>query len=104
MTLDLAYRVLLSYDILPHLQEDYYRYMIGEFVPTMQQLGLVMLFAWQVYGDGYPERQVEFVCENRVTLRAAITHERFKQAEEQLKTFTSVYARKVVRFRNRFQF
>lgn len=104
MTLDLAYRVLLTYNILPQAQEEYYRYVIGEFVPTLQQLGLVMLFAWQVHGDTYAERQIEFVCESLPTLRTALNSDRFQQAEENLKIYTSAYSRKVVRFKNRFQF
>lgn len=104
MTLDLAYRVLLTYNILPHTQEDYYRYVIGEFVPTLQQLGLVMLFAWEVHSESHAERQIEFVCENQHTLRAALNSDRFQEAEENLKNYTSSYSRKVVRFKNRFQF
>ena len=98
------YRLLLTYDIHPGHYENYYQYMLGEFVPTMQKLELRMIFAWHVQGDKYPQRQVEFVCTNRKYLFTALNDPEFHEAEERLKNFTMSYTRKVVRFKNRFQF
>lgn len=98
------YRLILSYDVHPDKFERYYNYVLGEFVPHLQQMGLQMIFAWQVvYGD-YPARQVDFVCYDRETLLAALHSDTFKRAEERLKSYTLIYNRKVVRFQNRFQF
>jgi hypothetical protein len=98
-----AYRVLLMYNIHPERYEPYYRYMLGEFVPTMRQMGFHMLSAWYVHGEAHYERQIEFVCEASATLRVTITSEQFQQAEERLKTYTTHYKRKIVRFKDRFQ-
>ncbi len=99
-----TYRLLLKYNIRLDQQENYYRYMIGEFVPMMQDMGLTMLFVWQVYGDNYPERQVEFVCNSLLVMQGIIASDKFLEAEARLKDFTDMYSRKVVRFKNRFQF
>lgn len=99
-----AYRVILSYEVHPEKFERYYNYVLGEFVPHLQQMGLQMIFAWQVVYGEYPGRQVEFVCGDRHTLRDALENEVFKRAEERLKSYTVVYRRKVVHFENRFQF
>ncbi len=98
------YRIMLTYDIQPNQFEAYFQYVTREFVPTLHQLGLPMIFAWQIYGGQYPERRLDFVCESRVTLEQAITSERFIHAEEKLKVYTDKYNRKVVRFENRHQF
>lgn len=101
---DPDYRILMKYDIRASRQDAYYRYVLGEFVPLMQSLGLQMIFAWHVYGDGYPERQIEFVCDTKETLQAVLANRHFQQAEDTLKAYINNYERKIVRFKNRFQF
>lgn len=99
-----TYRILMTYNIHPGRYEHYYRYMLGEFVPTLQKLELRMLFAWHVHGENYPQRQVEFICEGRDQLITALTDPTFQNAEERLQDYTTGYSRKIVRFENRFQF
>lgn len=102
--IDPAYRVLMRYDIHPDKQERYYRYMLSDFVPAMQQAGLFMVAAWQVTYGNYPSHQIEFVCEDRETLRTIITGDEWKDAEQKLISYTRRYTRKIVRFEERFQF
>ncbi len=35
-------KMLLTYDPLPERREAYFRYVLGEFVPALEQLGLKM--------------------------------------------------------------
>ena len=97
-----SYRMMLMYDIRPDRFERYYRYMLGEFVPTLRQMGLYMLFAWQVHGKSF-DRQIEFVCESKYALRDALDSEQFRDAEERLRTYTTEYNRKIVQFQDRYQ-
>jgi hypothetical protein len=99
-----AYRLLLLYDTRPDRLQQYYQYMRGEFVPGLQKMGLHMVFAWQIYGDGYPNRQIDFICESGELLRDLLTSERYEEIESRLISYTTSYERKVVRFENRFQF
>jgi len=102
----ISYRILLTYNIHPMRHESYYRYMIGEFVPTLQKLDLKMLFAWHIHSNenDIPHRQVEFVCNTVDTLRTALNDPTFHRAEERLQSYTTSYKRKIVHFKNRFQF
>lgn len=102
--LEPSHRLLLIYDVHPDRFQQYYLYMRGEFIPAMQKLGLYMIFAWQVHGDGYPERQIEFISETPDILRGALADEKYQSAETRLKSYTTTYRRKVVRFENRYQF
>lgn len=99
-----AYKVLLSYDVRREVQDRYFRYMLGEFVPTMQDAGLVMAFAWHVAYGEYPARHVEFHCLDRETLRDILNGDTWKRAEARLKSFTRSYHRKIVVYEDRFQF
>jgi hypothetical protein len=98
-----AYRLMLKYNVKLDDFDRYFYYVTREFLPTLQELGIPMVFAWQVHGH-YEERQLDFVCESRIILQQALTSERYLEAEERLKSFTTSYSRKIVRFENRFQF
>jgi hypothetical protein len=104
MTITPAYRLLMWYDIRPEKQEIYFHYMLQEFVPSLQKLGLYMIFVWQIDFGPYPTRQIEFICESRELLRAILGSEFWKQAETRIRGYTTNYGRKVVRFQDRFQF
>ncbi|TVR24319.1 MAG: hypothetical protein EA396_01520 [Anaerolineaceae bacterium] len=98
-----THRLMLMYDINPLHYSSYYRYVLGDFVPTMQKLGLHMIYAWQVVSDHRPERQIDFICEGQDVIYQAIHNERFIRAERRLKSYTQRYQRKIVIFENRFQ-
>ncbi|MBC8170191.1 MAG: hypothetical protein H7X77_00905 [Anaerolineae bacterium] len=98
------YKMLIVYDILPDKYEIYYRYIMGEFVPSLRDLGLYMTYAWHVPYGNYPARQIEFICENAPTLRQILANPDWLQLETRLKSYTTRYQRKLVHFEDRFQF
>jgi hypothetical protein len=98
------YRLMMRYDIRPDQFEPYYQFVMNEFVPALQSMGLYMVAVWHTaYGD-YPVRQVEFVTDSLDTVREVFQSERWDKLEARLKTFTLRYERKLVRYRDRFQF
>lgn len=98
------YKLLITYDILSDKYEIYYRYVLGDFVPAVRELGLYLTYAWHVaYGD-YPARQLEFICENREKVQEILTSTRWTRLEDRLKSYTTRYQRKLVHFEDRFQF
>lgn len=98
------YRLMMRYDIKPDQFEPYYQFVMNEFVPALQNMGLYMVAVWHTaYGD-YPVRQVEFVTDSLETVREVFHSERWDRLEARLKTFTLRYERKLVRYRDRFQF
>lgn len=102
--LRVEYRLLIWYDIRADKYEQYYRYMVSEFVPAVREIGLHMYFVWQIrYGD-YPARQLEFVIQDVDTLRTALSSNVWLRAEDRLKSYTANYGRKIINFENRFQF
>lgn len=98
-----TYKLIIVYDILPDHYDRYYRYVLGEFVPGLRELGLHMSFAWHMaYGD-YPVRQLEFLCESREIASAAYYSAQWQKLIQELKIYTSEFRIKWVRFEDRFQ-
>lgn len=98
------YKLLMTYDIRPEMYDTYFQYVMSEFVPALQNMGLYMITAWHTAYGEYPVRQVEFVSEDLETMLEVFQTERWDEMESRLKTYIINYERKVVRFRNGFQF
>ncbi len=97
------YKMLLMYTIRPETSDGYYRYVLGEFVPALQEKGVYMHMAWQIaYGD-YPDRRIEFVTESRDSLKKLLQSDEWLDMEARLKSYTTDYSRKILRFTQRFQ-
>jgi protein involved in sex pheromone biosynthesis len=101
---DQPVKLLLSYDIPQDLQQSYYSFVTGEFVPQANSIGLELAEVWEtVYGD-YPQRLIVFVAQDAQTAYQAINSDRFKRMEKKLRRFVENYSRRVVKYRSHFQF
>ena len=96
------YNVILTYDISVDVEEAYYRFALGEFVPGLQGLGLYLARAWHTVYGNYPERQSEFVAESLETIHNALGSDAFHQLEDQLLEYVTNYDRKIVPFNQSF--
>jgi len=98
------FKVLLTYDIIPETQETYYQFMLGELVPTVQTLGLGMAEAWHTAVGNYPLRLVTFVGETQEAVNTILESEQWEELETRLQQYVVNYKRRIVPYRNRFQF
>ena len=101
---DMRVKMLISYDVVPELQQAYYEFVLSEMIPSAQSLGLVLSEAWHTaYGD-YPVRLNGFVARDRATLDRILAGSDWHQLEDKLKRFVTSYHKKIVTFRDGFQF
>ena len=98
------YRLLMSYDIRVDQYEPYYQFIMNEFVPALQSMGLYMSGVWHTAYGSYPVRQIEFIADSRETVREVFQSERWEQLESKLRSFINNYERKLVHYQDRFQF
>ena len=100
----MSLKLLLAYDIKQHRVEDYYRFIMGEFLPRAQGIGLVLAETWQTtYGD-YPARLIGFLAKDDSTVAEALTSDEWDSIETKLGEFVLNYEKKVVPLKNGFQF
>jgi len=96
-------KMLISYDVVPELQQAYYEFVLGEMIPSAQSMGLVLNEAWHTAYGHYPIRLNGFVAKDRATLDRILASAEWRQLEEKLKRFVTDFARKVVPYREGFQ-
>jgi hypothetical protein len=98
------YKLILMYDIVAGENDKYFQFVVREFVPAVQDLGL---YLWRVYHTAYgerPLRQVEFLAESLETVQTALSSPRWQSLEGRLEQYITNYTRKLVSFRDGFQF
>lgn|SRR5574341_1069426 len=97
-------KMLLTYNIVPERQEMYMRFMLNEFIPTLQSLGLTNVGIWHTAYGNYPMRLLVFVAEDSDVMARVIESDPWGEMEEKLKTFVTEYTRRIVPYDPGFQF
>lgn len=99
-----GYKLLLSYEVKESAVEDYYRFMLGRYVPIIQAMGLEMSEAWHTaYGD-YPNRLVGFVSRDQETLTKVLKSDTWSTLNQELQMYINDFDYKIIAYREGFQF
>ena len=96
-------KLLLTYNVNDGKSEEYRQFVLGEFLPAVQKMGLAVTEVWlTTYGD-YPERQTELVSRDEDTMWRILTSEEWQELEERLNEYVSDFGRKIVPYQPGFQ-
>lgn len=95
---------MVTFDVRPEDYERYMRYVMKDLIPGLEQMQVYPLIGWHTAYGNYPSRQLEFVSESLEVIHQALATEQWQKLEETLKCYTVNYHRKVILFRDRFQF
>jgi hypothetical protein len=100
----MAVKLVMTWDIAPDHEQDYFEFVINEFVPGVQRMGLQPAEAWAtVFGD-YPQIQVSILAENLLDVQRALNSVNWTQLQEKLFALVQNFSYKVIPARSGFQF
>lgn len=98
-----GYKLLLTYEVKSEIAQEYRQFLLGSYVPSMNNLGLQMSEAWHTaYGDA-PNRLIGFVCRDRDTIYDLLDNQTWLELNERLQEFVTDFSYKVVPYRGIFQ-
>lgn len=97
-------KLLMTYDPVPELRESYFDFMMGEFIPRLERLGLTMCESWHTAYGEYPLRLIAFMAPDGRTMQDVLTSQAFTVLEDGLKAYVFNYRRRTVPGRGWFQF
>jgi hypothetical protein len=96
-------KLLMTWDMVPGREQEYFEFLVREFVPGMQRLGIQPTEAWYTtYGDA-PQMLTGFVGEDLEIMRKALSTEDWAKLSERLFEFVTNFKAKVVRATGGFQ-
>ena len=96
-------KLLLSYDIRGGRENAYRRFVMEEFLPKAQELGLMPTDAWHTAYGKYPTRLLGFVADDISTARAALANEEWVVIMKRLAEYAINISHRLVAFRGGFQ-
>ncbi len=97
-------KLLMTWDISPEREQEYFEFVIGEFIPGIQRLGLETTEAWAtIYGE-YPQIMVAMLAPDLPDAQRALNSAEWKKLREQLFGFVKNFSQKVVPAKGGFQF
>ena len=97
-------KVLMTWNIKPGREQEYFGFVVGEFLPKANKMGLDLTDAWvTVYGNE-PQILVGALMQDFATARELLESQAWNNLREKLEDFVDNFNYKIVRPKGNFQF
>ena len=100
----MAVKVLMTWDIDGDRDQAYFEFVIGEFIPGVQRLGLQPAEAWATIYGAYPQIQVGLLATDADQANSVLSSEDWIVLQDRLFNYVKNFSFKVVPARSGFQF
>lgn len=97
-------KLLMTWNIAHDHEQEYFEFMVREFIPGVQRLGLELSDAWATVFGEQPQIMVSATAQNTARALQILDSPEWKSLNNQLQDFVSNYSWKIVEARNGFQF
>jgi len=96
-------KLLMSWDIKPGSESEYFEFVVREFAPGLMKLGIQPTEVWYtVVGDG-PQILTGGVAEDLPTMKSILADEEWVDLKTKLFDFVTNFDYKIVRATSKFQ-
>ena len=96
-------KILMTWDIVPGKETEYFEFVVQEFAPKLVRLGIQPTEAWYtVYGNS-PQILTGGVAEDRATLDRILDDDEWVALKDKLLTFVTNFTYKIVTPQGHFQ-
>ncbi|MEW6285109.1 MAG: hypothetical protein AB1509_02680, partial [Chloroflexota bacterium] len=92
-------KVLMTWDIAAERDQEYFEFVIGEFIPGVQRLGLQPAEAWATLYGSYPQIQVGLVAADAEEAYRILKSADWLLLQERLFNYVKNFSYKVVKAR-----
>jgi hypothetical protein len=100
----MAGKLIMTWDIAPEKEQEYFEFVVREFLPDVQRFGFTLSDAWvTVYGDR-PQIMVSAVMTSIKKVEQAMESEKWQSLIDKLLGFVTNFQAKIVRSKGGFQF
>jgi len=100
----MSVKVIMTWDIAAERDQEYFEFIIGEFVPGVQRLGLQPSEAWATLYGSYPQIQVGLLATDANHARQILASSDWMLLQDRLFGYVKNYSYKIVPVRTGFQF
>lgn len=97
-------KLIMTWDIAPNKEQEYFEFLVRDFIPGIQGLGFNIQEAWATAFGDRPQVQVGAVMPDYDRLRDTLVSSEWIALHQQLLDLVIHYEQKIVEARTRFQF
>lgn len=97
-------KIIMTWDIAVDHEQEYFEFVIGEWVPGVQRLGFQPVDAWATVFGTHPQIQVGLLADSAARARELMGSKDWGTLEDRLQSLVKNYSYKVVSARTGFQF
>jgi hypothetical protein len=100
----MAVKLIMSWDIQPEREQEYFEFVVREFIPGVQRLGFELSDAWATVFGSEPQILVGIQMPDRAQMHQVTESEDWKSLMNQLQDYVQNFRQKLVEARAGFQF
>lgn len=96
-------KLLMTWDILPGREQEYFEFVVREWIPRMSKLGLQPNDAWYTYYGQQPQIMATALMNTLPELEKVLTSEDWNGLTQELLEYVEDFNYKIVKARSGFQ-
>jgi hypothetical protein len=100
----MAVKLIMTWDIAAEHEQEYFEFVVREFIPGVQRMGLELSDAWATVYGNQPQILVGAVMPSASKARQILESKEWTGLFNQLQDFVINYSQKLVDARGGFQF
>lgn len=96
-------KLLMTWDILPNLEQEYFEFVISDFIPEMKRLGISPVDIWYTLFGNQPQIMIVAKTQSQAALNVTMASKEWQRLIENLLQFVGNFSYKVVSSQTGFQ-
>ena len=100
----MKYKLIMTWDIAPQREQEYFEFVVREFIPGVQRLGFEVTDAWATIYGTQPQIMVGATQPTLNKVQQILESSEWQSLNNQLQDFVQNYQQKVVEAEGGFQF
>ena len=100
----MSYKVIMTWDVPPERETEYFEFLVREFIPSVQRLGFELTDAFATMYGNQPQILVGATMPTLLNVQQTLNSSEWQSLYNQLSDFITNYTQKVVVAQGGFQF
>ena len=96
-------KLLMTWDILPNLEQEYFEFVISNFIPEIKGLGISPVDIWYTMYGNQPQIMIATKTQSQAALNVAMASKEWQRLIENLMQFVDNFSYKVIPAQTGFQ-
>lgn len=100
----MAIKIIMTWDIAPEREQEYFEFVVREYIPGVQRLGLELKDAWATVFGSRPQILVGAILPSVAKAHEVMDSSEWQSLHNQLQDYVVNYSEKIVEAHGGFQF